>query len=392
VVKPAAPGAVRVAALLGLAQMLTWGTSYYLLAILAQPIGADTGWPRTAVTGGLSVGLVASGLVAPRVGALIEVHGGRPVLAGAALVNAGGLALLAWSPSLAVYLTAWVVIGVGMGAGLYDAAYAALGRLFGSEARRAITLLTLWGGFASTVAWPLSATLVTWLGWRGTCLAYAGLHLAVALPLCLAALPREAPLPLPLRQPGRGRSGPPPDRRFWVFAVAAMAVAAMLSALSVHVVTILRAEGLSLAAAVGAAALFGPAQVGARVVEATLGARYHPVYTMFVSAALIAGGFAGLVAGVPAGLALVACGAGNGIWSIVRGTLPLALYGAEGYPRLIGRIALPALLTAAAAPLVVARIIEAAGPRTALVAILCVSAIPVAAALTLLTIVRGGRR
>ena len=174
---------------LGVVQILTWGSSFYLLSVLAAPMTQDTGWPLGWVIGGLSLGLLVAGLVSPRVGAFIGEHGGRPVLAFASIALALGLTGLALAPNVAAYLAAWLLVGLGMGTGLYDPAFATLGLLYGAEARPAITTLTLWGGFASTVCWPLSAFLIEQVGWRGTCLAYAGLaprgHVA----------PRSAPDP-----------------------------------------------------------------------------------------------------------------------------------------------------------------------------------------------------
>ena len=177
---------------LGLTQVFAWGASYYLPAVLAAPIVADTGWPLPWVVGGLSLGLLTAGLVSPWVGRAIALRGGRPVLAASACLLAVGLLALALAHSLPAFLAAWIVIGLGMGSGLYDPAFATLGRLYGAGGRSAITTLTLFGGFASTVCWPLSAFLEARLGWRGACLAYAGFHLAVALPVYLFLLPREA--------------------------------------------------------------------------------------------------------------------------------------------------------------------------------------------------------
>ena len=164
---------------LGIIQILAWGSSYYLPAVLAGPIATDTGWPLPWIVGSLSAGLLVAGLISPRVGRLIGEHGGRPVLAGAALLIALGLVLLGIAPSLPVFVVGWLVLGAGMGAGLYDAAFATLGRQFGAAARPAITNLTLWGGFASTVCWPFSAWLVSQAGWRGACFTYAAIHVAV---------------------------------------------------------------------------------------------------------------------------------------------------------------------------------------------------------------------
>ncbi|MBV9755474.1 MAG: MFS transporter, partial [Alphaproteobacteria bacterium] len=166
----------------GIAQILAWGSSYYLIAVVAHPVAAATGWPLSWIVGGLSLGLLVSGLIAPSVGRLIERRGGRPVLAASALLLACGLLLLASAPNLPVYMAGWVVIGFGMGSGLYDPAFSTLGRLYGEGARSAITHLTLFGGFSSTVCWPLTAFLVAHAGWRGTCLAYAAILLGIVLP------------------------------------------------------------------------------------------------------------------------------------------------------------------------------------------------------------------
>ena len=192
------PSRVVVISALGVTQIFAWGSSYYLLAVLAAPIVAETGWSLTWVVGGLSLGLLTAGLVSPSVGRAIARRGGRPVLA----VSAGLLAA-AYPPGAGALASGvsdrLVVIGLGMGAGLYDPAFATLGRLYGQSGRSAITTLTLFGGFASTVCWPLSAFLEAHLGWRGACLVYAGFQLAVALPIYLFVLPREPRRPSPRR-------------------------------------------------------------------------------------------------------------------------------------------------------------------------------------------------
>jgi MFS family permease len=154
---------------LGIAQILGWGTSFYFPAVLAEPIVRDTGWSLFWVVSGTSIGLLVAGLISPRVGAVIDRRGGRPVLALSSLLYVAGLSGIALAPNLPVYLAAWVVLGGGMGTGLYDAVFAALGKLYGKDARTPITNLTLFGGFASTVCWPLSAFLAESLGWRGAC-------------------------------------------------------------------------------------------------------------------------------------------------------------------------------------------------------------------------------
>ena len=223
------PSRAVIISALGVTQIFAWGTSYYLPAVLAAPIVADTGWSLAWVVGGLSLGLLTAGLISPWVGRAIALRGGRPVLAVSAGLLAAGLLALALSHSLPAFLMAWLIVGLGMGAGLYDPAFATLGRLYGESGRSAITTLTLFGGFASTVCWPLSAFLEAHFGWRGACLAYAGLQLVVALPIYLFVLPRESrrpahqpaktglPANAPLRPeaPRRGlcfSCSPPPSR------------------------------------------------------------------------------------------------------------------------------------------------------------------------------------
>lgn len=361
---------------LGVAQILAWGSSYYLLAVLARPIVEDTGWPLAWVVGGLSLGLLASGLVSPAVGRAIEDHGGRPVLAASAILLAVGLVGLAAAPSIPFYFAAWLVLGLGMGAGLYDAAFATLGRLYGQDARGAITTLTLWGGFASTMGWPLSAYLLQALGWRGTCLIYAALLLAVVLPIYLLALPREErrdAAPVAIEAKGASEAeGQPPNRAFLVSLLAVIVtVGGVISAIiSVHLLTVLQDRGVALATAVALGALVGPSQVGARVVEMLVGSRHHPIWTLAASVGLIASGVALLWLGVPVlAVPLVCYGAGNGIWSIARGTVPLTLFGASGYAALMGRLALPSLLAQAAAPLLGGILLDRFGASAVLAAL-----------------------
>src|SRR5450759_2209873 len=164
---------------LGIAQILAWGTSFYFPAVFAEPIVRDTGWSLGYVIGGTSIGLLVAGLISPQVGRVIDRHGGQPVLLASSLFYSAGLIGVGLAPALPVYLLAWALIGIGMGTGLYDSVFAALGRLYGSGARGPITNLTLFGGFASTICWPLSAFMIDHVGWRIACFVYAGLHLFV---------------------------------------------------------------------------------------------------------------------------------------------------------------------------------------------------------------------
>ena len=353
---------------LGVIQILTWGSSFYLPAVLAAPIVADTGWPLAWVVGGLSIGLLVAAFASPRVGLTIHRHGGRPVLALAALMLATGLVVIGLAPNLPVFLAGWLVIGLGMGCGLYDPAFATLGRLYGAEARPAITTLTLWGGFASTVTWPLSAFLVEHVGWRWTCLAYAGLHLAVTLPLVLAVIP-------PVQEDIQARSGPrgaivPLDARersaFLLMAGVLTLGGTVMALVSVHLIALLQSRGVTLASAVSYGALIGPAQVGARIVEMAGKGRHHPLWTLTAAMVLVAAGIAMLALGLPmVALALVLYGAGNGIYSIARGTVPLALFGPGRYAQSVGRLARPGLIAQAGAPLLGAFVLTHRGADAA---------------------------
>jgi MFS family permease len=377
---------------IGVAQIIAWGASFYLPAVLAKPTVADTGWPLPWVIGAFSLALLVSGLVSPRVGDVIEARGGRPVLATGAATIALGLVVMALSPNLPVYVAAWCLVGAGMGAGLYDAAFAALGRLHGLAARREITNLTLVAGFASTVSWPLAALFVSEWGWRGACLAFAALLIGVAVPLYLAAFPREARRTVVHAAATTGGDGSRQGQgrgqgRFAVFSPLFMLTAAaftlssvIASVLSVHLITLMEARGVALAAAVGFGALIGPSQVAARIVESVVGVRYHPLWTMLASTLCVAAGVALLWTGMPIVLAaaFVFYGAGMGIKSIARGTLPLALFGADGYAPLMGRMAMPILVTMAVSPSVGAVLIERAGADTTLAVLVALAVIDVA--------------
>lgn len=168
---------------LGTTQTLAWASSYYLPAILADPIARDLGISSNWFFAAFSGSLVISGLLGPRVGRQIDRVGGRQVLCASNVILAAGLALLGASISLWTMSAAWLLLGVGMGLGLYDAAFGALGRIYGDNARRAITGITLIAGFASTVGWPLSSLALETIGWRETCYAWAAAHILIGLPL-----------------------------------------------------------------------------------------------------------------------------------------------------------------------------------------------------------------
>ena len=382
---------------LGVTQILAWGSTYYLPAVLAGPIASDTGWPLSWIVGALSLGLLVAALVSPRVGGAIEREGGRRVLAASAIMIGLGQIGLAVAPSLPAFIGGWLVIGVGMGAGLYDAAFATLGRLYGGDARRAITSLTLFGGFASTACWPLSAYLATAIGWRWTCATYAAIQFGLALPVYLLALPRASPArdgELASAGAARGPAPAEPRSGMLMLLVTTLTLSAMLSAaLSVHLLPILQARGASLAAAVSLGAVIGPCQVGARAIEMAIARHRHPIWTKLASVSGMAIGIAALWAKfAPAGAALLFYGAGIGLESIARGTLPLALFGPIGYARLMGRLARPSLIAQAAAPWAGALVLSRYGADATLAVLAAVALLNVALTAALVANWRAGLR
>lgn len=355
---------------LGITQILAWGSTFYLLGVLANEIARNTGWSYDWVTSGVSIGLLVAGAVSPRVGRAISKWGGRFTLGISAILLAAGLLLLGSAQSIAWYLVAWLILGVGMGCGLTDAAFSTLGSIYGEDARGPITALTLFAGFASTVCWPLSAYLIEHLGWREACFIYAAIQIGVALPVLLLALPRGSPIPPPRDDEG-ARSGttlaPGELSTFALLAVVLTLSAAILSMMGIHLLPLLQARGLELSVAVGLGAIVGPSQVGARMVEMLIGRHYHPIWTMISSAVLVAAGTALLFAAFPTYfVAVVLYGAGNGLGSIARGTLVLALFGSSRYSVLMGRLALPILMSMALSPFLAATAFQAGGANLTL--------------------------
>jgi len=353
-------------ATLGTAQTLSWASSYYLPAMLAAPMARDLGLATPTVFAAFSMALVLSALVGPAAGRAIDRRGGRPVLMATNVAFAMGLALLGLAQGPLSLCLAWALIGLAMGSGLYEAAFAALVRLYGHDSRNAITGITLIAGFASTVGWPLSALLEAQFGWRGACFTWAALHLLLGLPLN-ASLPRAAPpqaaLPAGSPTPGAPASTPLTPRPLLTTAVLAYVFAAtwfVSTAMATHLPQLLQAAGATLAVAVGAGALIGPAQVAGRLAEFGLLRRVHPLLSARLAAlAHPIGAVALLVVGAPAAMVFALLhGAGNGIMTIAKGTLPLVYFGPMGYGRRQGLIMLPSRLAQAFAPLVFGACLE----------------------------------
>jgi MFS family permease len=403
---------------LGSAQTLAWASSYYLPAVLATPMARDLGVSAPTVFAAFSIALVVSATVGPAAGRLIDRRGGRPVLMGTNILFAVGLLALGLAQGPITLFLAWGLIGIAMGSGLYEAAFSALVRLYGQGARNAITGITLIAGFASTVGWPLTALMESQFGWREACMGWAALHLLIGLPLN-ALLPTvgSAPIPVASKPPadaaaigtaspqdaGSARptkaasagsapsassvqsapavhtapaapdSSPPSTDSAarlrlttillsFVFSVTFFVSAAMAS----HLPRLLQACGATLAAAVAAGALIGPAQVAGRLLEFGFLRRVHPLLSArLASLGHPIGALALLFAGAPAAAPFALLhGGGNGILTIAKGTLPLVLFGAHGYGERQGWLMMPARVAQASAPFVFGLALDRWGAST----------------------------
>ena len=312
---------------------------------MAADLDIGTAWVFTA----FSTGLLLSALLGPSAGRLIDRHGGRRVLPVSNLIFAAGLALLGTCSGVVSLFLAWIVIGVGLSAGLYEAAFATLAGIYGRDARRSITGITLIAGFASTVCWPLSAWMDVTIGWRATCYVWAVAHLVIGLPI-------NASLPAGRRHetPDAAEAGSAPNRTLLMVGLAFVFAATWFcsTAMAAHLPRVLQEAGASLAVAVAASALVGPAQVGARVLEFWLMRHLHPIHSARIASLAHPVGATGLmVAGAPAAMPFaVIHGGGNGVMTIASGALPLALFGPGGYGQRQGLLMAPARLLSATAP------------------------------------------
>jgi MFS family permease len=354
-------------AALGTTQTLAWASSYYLPAILAYPIARDLGVSSNWIFAAFSGALVIAAMLGPRVGRQIDLVGGRSVLSASNLTLASGLVVLGCSYSIPVLAVAWLLLGIGMGFGLYDAAFAALGRIYGESARRSITGITLVAGFASTVGWPLSAWGLDTIGWRNTCFAWAAAHILIGLPINYFMLPVVHGAKAAVARAIKPHIAI--DRSMILLAFTFAAAWSVTGAMAAHMPRILETAGATTVQAVAAGALFGPAQVVARIIEAGFLSRYHPLLstrlaclTHPIGAAILA-----VAGGGAASVFAIFFGLGNGILTIARGTLPLAIFGPQNYGYRLGIIGAPARMAQAAAPLVFGLLIEGMGSRVLIV-------------------------
>lgn len=352
---------------LGSAQTLAWGSTYYLPAILAVPMARELGVSIGVVFGAFSAALVVAAVVGPLAGRRIDLFGGRDVLTVSSLVFAAGLAMLGAAQGVAMLFAAWLIIGVGMAMGLYEAAFSTLAGIYGRTARSAITGITLIAGLASTICWPISAYLEAEVGWRIACFVWAAAHIAIGLPLNRFLVPLGTqPIPSSTNEAARGAPDGPAGPQDHVMPLLALVFAVTWftsTAMAAHLPRLLQEAGASAAVAVATAALVGPAQVAGRLLEFGVLRRFHPLLSARLAAiAHPLGALAVMGFGAPAAVFFaVLHGVGNGILTIAKGTLPLAIFGSSGYGLRQGILMVPARVGQAGAPFLFALLMERFG-------------------------------
>lgn len=372
---------------MGLVQILTWAVLFYPPALTIPQIAAEHGWSLTFAMSGFSAGLFVGGLSAPTIGRSIDQFGGNVVMAFGSLAGAVGCVVLTIADHPAAYFLTWMVLGVAMAASLYDPAFASLGRIFGVTARRPITFVTFAGGFASTVGWPATLFLLDAYGWRGTYLVYAAVLAFVTAPLLMFALPRERFEHLPPPPSADGAAAPAllaPEGFVFIAVIAAYTLYAFVpSGLAANLIPLFKRSGIDAGTAVAIGALFGPAQVLVRMGEFIFGSNVHPLNIARGALVLLLLAFVMLIGlGVEvatAALFAIMFGLANGLMTLTRGTVPLALFGPKGYGRIMGRIAGPALVIQSAAPFVLAFVAERVSDRGVLATVALVGCFSLAA-------------
>ncbi|WP_286927616.1 MFS transporter [Flavobacterium sp. UBA4197] len=346
---------------LGVAQILLWGGSFFILAILAAPIMEETGWSHQFVYGSLSLALLVSGLLSPGIGRIINQNSTNTVLLYSGIVMGVGLIVIGLSEHVILFLFGWIVVGIAMGMGLYDALFATLGKKKGKEAGKSILQITLISGFAPTVSWPLVSLLLSRFGWRNTCFIYAVLLIIAIYPIHRFVFKADAVT---------GKTISPPDLTggktnaifrsgaFYLLLANFTIGAVLMTGISIHLIAILRDNNISMVKAISLAALLGPSQVGVWILDLILSEK-APIKTAVMSAiAILLGLLLFFLGQEVAFLGVIFFGMGNGMRSILRGTLPLWLYGQDNYAVIMGKLARLPLIAQAITPFIGGFIIQ----------------------------------
>lgn len=364
--------------ILAITQLVSWGMLYYAFGVLASRIQSDLALTASQTFGAFSLSVLVAGLAATPVGIAIDRHGGRGIMVLGSILASVGLCTMATAASFGGYLLAWTILGAAMSLTLYEAAFATLNKSITGDAAKSISTVTLVGGLASTVFWPLTEALAAQLGWRATLMAYAGVQLVLCAPLHWALDGRNrhrvagqqhggVTLPQAMRQP-----------QFWLLAAAFAFNAFIFSALSVHLIRVVQGLGHGMGLALSLAALIGPMQVAGRLAERTLGARRTPAligaYTFAaLPVALLVFALCGRHA-YAVGLFCILYGLSNGVLTILRGTLPASMFGRKQYGAISGALAAPALLAKGSGPLVFAMALDYAGVQSMLMPLVVLAA------------------
>lgn len=371
-----------------------WGVSYYFIGIFGPAMGRELQWSQSLIYGGFSVALLAMSVVSPLAGRAIDQHGGSRIMAAGSALVAAACCGLAFVSSVPLYYACWGLMGVAMRLTLYDAAFATLARRGGLESRRAMSQVTLFGGLASTVFWPIGNALEAQLGWRGAALIYGAIALAMAA--LLLALPPERPAETTVpRETGPMAEGIQRRSR-WIaaslFALITALLAFLNSAMSSHMIVMLSGLGIAAGSAVWISSLRGIGQTFGRLCEIAFGKRLHPLRLNVLATALIPAGFLSLALGgaeIATALLFVALyGIGNGVATITRGSLPLVLFGTAGYGATVGKLLVPSYVLSAAAPLVYAEVAARFGSQSIVILSLLVATCAFAASLVLVFVTR----
>jgi len=370
---------------LGIAQITAWGTGYYFLGVLANAIQRDTGWSKGFVYFGFTVALLAMGMVSTWTGRAIDRHGARPVMTAGTLICSCAMALLAGTRNEALYLAVWGMLGIGLRMTLYDAAFAGLVQVVPTRGRAAISYLTLFGAFASTVFWVVGHYLHEMVGWRGTLMWFAGINLVVCLPLNWLGLSRreadDRPHSAERKHPDADTPPLEGEHRrigMWLYALVMSLNAFVFGVVSVQLVPLLEGTGLAAAAAVWIASMKGFAQFGGRLVEITFGRNLRAISIARIAIGILPFSFMLLLVSQGNVAALLVftllAGASQGVVTIVRGALPLALFGPNGYGAVLGLLATPILIVNAVAPTAFALIVDHWGWTAAQVVLIVMAA------------------
>ncbi len=361
---------------LGVTQIIGWGTTFSTLTIFGTSIGEELKLSREVVFGGITVMLLASGIIATRVGRYADRNGARSVMIVGSLVAALSMIAIAHAQGAVSYLLAWVLVGLAMPMMLANTALVGLVQIVGSNARQAITGLMLINGLTGTVFLPLNAFLIGSIGWRNAYLVHALLHLIVCVPLHALILRRDAPdhTRAPSSSSDRSIDGLlPPDKRFMAFVMLTVwscTEGLIVWGLYIQVVDVFKSMGLSAVAAVGIWAMVGPSQALARFGELMLKGRHSILSTAIVSAGLSCTSFFLILpfggSFTTAAAFSICLGLGHGFYAIARNTLPLTLFGVREYGTYLGRMMLPQNIVNAMAPIIFATIISRFEPIGAL--------------------------